>query len=101
MDACVAGARVPGTVTACAVGIAGAVLTMAYASSMRLGFAPGASQLAETAGTLAYAMMLSVWNAVRYLCVPPPPLLDSAEGADDDTTSAKHGVREVGVQTDA
>jgi hypothetical protein len=67
----------PGMRAASLVGAAAAVASLAYAASMRMtpGFSlePGAGELAETAGTVAYAMLLSVWNGVRYFCLPPPP----------------------------
>ena len=44
---------------------------------------PGAGELAETAGTVAYAMLLSVWNGVRYFALPPPPH-DMNEDEDED-----------------
>ena len=78
----------PGMGVACLVGAAAAAASLAYATSMRLTacfvLEPGAGELAETAGTVAYAMLLSVWNGVRYFALPPPPPHDMNEDEDED-----------------
>jgi hypothetical protein len=65
----------PGMRAAQLTGAASALAVLLYTASMRLdddtfSFHRGAGELAETAGTIAYALMLSCWNAVRFVVIP-------------------------------
>ena len=83
----------PGMRAACLVGATAALASLAYAASMRMtpsfSLEPGAGELAETAGTVAYAMLLSVWNGVRYFTLPPPP--EMYDDCDEDDQGADAG----------
>ena len=90
----------PGMRAACLVGAAAAVASLAYAASMRMtpsfSLEPGAGELAETAGTVAYAMLLSVWNGVRYFTLPSPPEMPD-DGDEDEGQGADVGQCTVSV----
>jgi hypothetical protein len=65
----------PGMRAAQLAGAASAFAVLLYTASMRfdddtLSFHRGAGELAETAGTIAYALLLSFWNAVRFVVIP-------------------------------
>jgi hypothetical protein len=65
----------PGLRAAQLAGAASALAVLLYTASMRmddgtLSFHRGAGELAETAGTIAYALLLSGWNAVRFVVIP-------------------------------